>query len=289
MIVADAVAGGGTVTCNGCPPNPSACYKDCIFTSPQQYALNGVLKMMDDPAQMKRIVDASVRLQPGVGYGNVNDPFYKSAVKIGSVDQKIDFQTPTLIRSAQAESFPVVIIHTNCGPGDKTLARVSTDKYEEEIKTETEKTTKSTKTNETTIDLKASYGQAASAEVNQKATSMLEETRRDLLTDRRLLQHTLQLSDDIKLPPNSYDDESVDVTNFREDYEVIGVITSDTQISFPPPAPFTPGRWSDFSDEAARQNPVKAAFSVPYQKYVFHHDIHTFDTPQECLTAASKM
>ena len=177
---------------------------------------------------------------------------------------------------------------TNCGVGAKHFGRNTTAKSTEEEKREEEEFERTLKTSDTSISATGSYGSLVSATASEKATASVEHTRRHYLMQRRQLDESLELKDEIDLPEHSFVNETVNETDIKEAYEVPGVVTTDALLSMQLAITVYIGHWSDVADEKARQFPIVGKYSVVVRDFVYHHDIQPFKSENECLAAAGK-
>jgi hypothetical protein len=277
----------GTITCENCPlPNPPVCLQGCIFQSPGEYALNGVLRMLENPDKLKKYTD---EVNKNAGIALFDDAArWKGFTRVINVTQKTDFEKPKLVRSIFNNAVNAANIVTNCGPGEKVIGREASDTSTDEMRHEQEVNEDRKSSSTTTINVGVSYEKVFTASINKEATETLETRRRDLLAERRVLEQRLVLKDNVTIPAYSYVDETVTQTTGTETYIATGIMTTDAKIFVDSIIGKFPGAsWSDYADIAARQLPITGGFEIPIHEILARHDIYTFSDTESCITGAA--
>jgi hypothetical protein len=289
------VSADGKVTGSGGPtPHPAICFDaSCVYQGPADYAQNEVRRKMSlDADFLSALVrEAEKRNTSGLRWPAASDTnWWLADIQVDDVSQTVDLGPPQLISNVPGIVTTIPLTYPNCGPVQNTIKRSTIDRKKVESTASTEQSTTNKSTKEDYVQVGASYGQVLTASASEKVTTTVEQFRREVMTKHEELEQTLNVAEDIVLPPNSITTRTVTERSFVETYKVEGTVTTDARLWITAAINEVLGRWSDFvRDPKARQLPVSATIVVQIREFELPHDSHVYASEKECRAAQASL
>lgn len=279
----------GRINESGGPsPNPPICTgSQCIFLNEIEYAQNGIgIALRDDAIFQKIVAQGQARslavVGAPLGMGIGDKKWWFDWVKVRDVTQEVQLETPTRVNSTDGITSRFPARYRNCGSQASETTVESTVRTRDEITKEIEETITSFVSSERELSLTAGYGDAVSASAKSKATSSLQNFRRNFI--KTLVEHEFitQTTDPIRMPPNSLVERTVVQKSSIDTYVAKGTVTTDAVLYLPVVRDIPIGRWSDFASKRDRQIDIEGTTRVLVRDTEYVRSTQQFASEKEC-------